>query len=130
MRQLQFLKEYVDEFTYNNNPTEEKQIRLETSLKFTVRFAEKNDLVIGDATIIIDDAGHEGIFRIKFHHLSQFHLESPVTDEAGKKSVHMEASQILYPLWSSILRSFCASVNIPVIQLPPYRVSEDKIQST
>lgn len=130
MRQLQFISEYVDDFSYAKNAKEEKQIQLETSVKFTIRFAEKNNLVIGDAIIIIHDAGNEGIFRIKLHHLSQFRLETPVTDDAGKKSVHMEAAQILYPLWNSTLRSFCATVNIPIIQLPPYRVSEDRIQTT
>ena len=130
MQKLRFLSEYVDDFSYAKNAKEERKIKLETSVKFTIRFAEKNNLVIGDAIIIIHDSENEGIFRIKFHHLSQFRLEAPVSTDEEKKSVHMEAAQVLYPLWNSTLRSFCAVVNIPLIQLPPYMVSEDRIQTT
>ena len=130
MLNLQFLSDYSDEFIFEKNTKQEREIRLETSVKFTVRFADKDHLVVGDALITIQDSGHEGLFRIKFHHLSQFRLDSPVAADEEKKEVHMTAAGILQPIWNRMLRSFCATVGIPIIQLPAYAVSEDRIKTS
>ena len=130
MVNMQFLSDHCDAFSFEKNGREEREIRLETSVKFTVRFSDSDRLAVGDATITIQDAGHEGLFRIKFHHLAQFRLESPVETESEKKEVHMAAARVLHPLWNRMLRSFCANVGIPIIQLPPYTVSEDRIKAS
>ena len=126
---IHLLSETMDECLFEKNSREDREIRLEPSVKLSVRFSEKDSLAVGDAIVTIQDAGHEGLFRIKFHHLARFRIESPLQSDAEKKAVHMEAGRILHPLWNRTLRSFCVTAGIPVIQLPPYTVSEERIKT-
>lgn len=127
MHNIRFVSDTIDDFTFQKNISSNKEIKLETSVKYTVRFVAEKNILIGDAIITIHDAEHEGLFRLKFHHLSQFQLDFQ-PDDTTKKEIHTETAQILFPLWNRSLRSFCAMASLPPIQLPPYKVEESNIR--
>lgn len=129
MEKLQFQSASIDDFTFQKNIKQDTAMRLEASVKFAVRYHAAQKQFAGDALITVQDAGHEGLFRLKFHHVGLFTCaEAPQTTEE-KRILHMEAASMLQPLWNQTITLFTAMVGIPPIKLPPYRVAETNIHT-
>ena len=79
--------------------------------------------------ITVQDAGHEGLFRLKFHHIGLFACESLPETPEEKRKLHIEAAAMLQPLWNQTITLFSAMVGIPPIKLPPYRVTDENIRT-
>ncbi len=124
---LQFLGASIDEFSFQKNVKKDTGIRLEASVKFSMRYNGEQKQYAGDALITVQDAGHEGLFRLRFHHIGVFSCGSVVSCAEEKRRLHLEAAAILQPLWNQTIALFAALVGIPPIKLPPYQVSEEKI---
>lgn len=129
MENMQFQGATIDDFSFQKNVKKDTGVRLEASVKFAVRYNTEQKQFAGDALITVQDAGHEGLFRLKFHHIGLFTCDEPPHNIEEKRRLHMEAASMLQPLWNQTITLFTAMVGIPPIKLPPYRVSEDHIHA-
>ena len=75
MSTLHFLGASIDDFTFQKNIRKDTEMRLEATVKFAVRYNGETKQFAGDATVTVQDAGHEGLFRLKFHHVGVFACE-------------------------------------------------------
>lgn len=130
MDKLQFQNATIDDFSFQKNIKKDTSMRLEASVKFAVRYNTEQKQFAGDALITVQDAGHEGLFRLKFHHVGLFSCSQPPKTLEEKRQLHMEAAAMLQPLWNQTVTLFTAMVGIPPIKLPPYRVTEENIRTT
>ena len=130
MEQLHFLGANIDDFHFEKNIRQDTGMRLEATVKFAVRYNEEKKQFAGDAIITVQDAGHEGLFRLKFHHVGVFACEGVDRNSAeDKRRLHMEAAAMLQPIWNQTVTLFSAMVGIPPIKLPPYRVPDGNIRT-
>ncbi len=131
MSTLHFLGASIDDFSFQKNIKQDTGMRLEATVKFAVRHNAETKQFAGDATVTVQDAGHEGLFRLKFHHVGVFSCPDVNTeDEEEKRRLHMEAAGMLQPLWNQTITLFSAMVGIPPIKLPPYRVADPNIRTS
>ena len=129
MEQLQFQSASIDDFSFQKNIKKDTGMRLEASVKFAVRYNTEQKQFAGDALITVQDAGHEGLFRLKFHHIGLFACAVLPQTDAEKRALHVEAAAMLQPLWNQTITLFTAMVGIPPIKLPPYRVTDENIRT-
>ncbi len=130
MEQLHFLGATIDEFHFEKNIRKDTGMRLEATVKFAVRYNREKEQFAGDAIITVQDAGHEGLFRLKFHHIGVFTCNGvDMEDQECKRRLHMEAAAMLQPIWNQTVTLFSAMAGIPPIKLPPYRVSDGNIRT-
>ena len=130
MEQLHFLGATIDDFHFEKNVRKDTGMRLEATVKFSVRYNGEKKQFAGDALVTVQDAGHEGLFRLKFHHIGVFSCRGVDMDsEQDKRRLHMEAAAMLQPIWNQTVTLFSAMVGIPPIKLPPYRVPDSNIRT-
>ncbi len=132
MSRLQLTNASIDDFTFQKNVRTDVRIRLEATVKFAVRYNAAQNEYAGDALITVQDAGHEGLFRLKFHHIGVFscaELRGENLSEAEQRALHREAAEVMQPLWNQTVAVFAALVGIPPIHLPPYRVDDERIHT-
>ena len=131
MSTLHFLGASIDDFTFQKNIKKDTEMRLEATVKFAVRYNGETKQFAGDAIVTVQDAGHEGLFRLKFHHVGVFACEGfDHNDDTEKRRLHMEAAGMLQPLWNQTITLFSAMVGIPPVKLPPYRVADPNIRTS
>lgn len=128
MDNLLFRGASIDEFNFGRTMKSGTGIKLTTSIKYSVRCVAEKHLLLGDAIITISDAGDEGLFRMKFHHLGTFSYEGEIESDEERRRLHVETAHLLQPLWNQTVAMFCAVAGIPPVLLPPYRVSEEQIR--
>lgn len=130
MEQLHFLGATIDEFHFEKNIRKDTGMRLEATVKFSVRYNKDKEQFAGDAIVTVQDAGHEGLFRLKFHHIGVFACDGvDMENDEAKRRLHMEAAAMLQPIWNQTVTLFSAMVGIPPIKLPPYRVPDGNIRT-
>ena len=128
MENLLFCGATIDEFNFGRTASKTTGLKLSTSIKYSVRCVADKHLLIGDAIITISDAGDEGLFRMKFHHLGTFSYEGEIESDDERRRLHIETAHHLQPLWTQTVTMFCAVAGIPPVILPPYRVTEEQIR--
>ena len=131
MSTLHFLGASIDDFTFQKNIKKDTEMRLEATVKFAVRYNNDTKQFAGDAIVTVQDAGHEGLFRLKFHHVGVFACQGfDHNDDGEKRRLHMEAAGMLQPLWNQTIPLFSAMVGIPPVKLPPSRVADPNIHTS
>lgn len=130
MENLRLLNSTIDDFSFQKNVRQDTGIRLEASVKFAVRYNSEKKQFAGDALITVQDAQHEGLFRLKFHHIGVFTCDGVDFDsDDEKRRLHAAAAAMLQPLWNQTVTLFSTMAGIPPIKLPPYRVAENNIRT-
>ncbi len=119
MSDLEFISNEIVEMNFFNqlDAEEEVDMEVEISVELTLNYNEDDRVILADGILDIEDGAREDAFGISLHTLTMFsYIGDDLTDDI-RRQYHVQAMNVINPIWNEILANISAMTESPLIEL-------------